>query len=241
MQQRLPSLLPEPIAFAHRGAKAHAPENTIEAFALALKLGATGLESDVWLTADGVAVLEHDGVARQGRKKRPISELNANQLPADIPTLEQLLRVLTDQSFAFSLDLKDPQSGPTVIDTVKTVAPGRLHDLWLCHPSPTLLSALRPLSSSIRLVNSTRLASMKEGPERRASALRDAGIDAVNLHHSEWTGGLMALFHRFDRFCLAWDLQQDYLLTKLIRMGADGIYSDWVDRMMDAVHGQRQP
>ncbi|MQA17795.1 MAG: hypothetical protein GEV09_28165, partial [Pseudonocardiaceae bacterium] len=46
-----------PIAFAHRGARAHAPENTLEAFALALRLGATGLESDVWLTADGEAVL----------------------------------------------------------------------------------------------------------------------------------------------------------------------------------------
>src|SRR5262249_9005601 len=43
VQQRLPSLLDPPIAFAHRGARAHAPENTIEAFRLALRLGATGL------------------------------------------------------------------------------------------------------------------------------------------------------------------------------------------------------
>ncbi|MGA1075335.1 MAG: glycerophosphodiester phosphodiesterase, partial [Ilumatobacteraceae bacterium] len=61
MQQRLPSLLDPPIMFAHRGARAHAPENTIEAFQLALRLGATGLESDAWLTADGVVVLDHDG------------------------------------------------------------------------------------------------------------------------------------------------------------------------------------
>ena len=51
VQQRLPSLLDRPIMFAHRGARAHAPENTLEAFALGLRLGATGLESDVWLTA----------------------------------------------------------------------------------------------------------------------------------------------------------------------------------------------
>ncbi|MDQ1372669.1 MAG: glycerophosphoryl diester phosphodiesterase, partial [Actinomycetota bacterium] len=54
-------LLRPPIGFAHRGARAHAPENTLEAFQLALKLGATGLESDVWLTHDGVPVLDHDG------------------------------------------------------------------------------------------------------------------------------------------------------------------------------------
>ena len=41
------------IGFAHRGASADARENTLEAFRLALELGATGLESDVWLTADG--------------------------------------------------------------------------------------------------------------------------------------------------------------------------------------------
>ena len=54
------------LLFAHRGASANAPENTIAAFELALGLGATGLESDVWLTADGVAVLDHDGFADDG-------------------------------------------------------------------------------------------------------------------------------------------------------------------------------
>ena len=54
---RQPRLRSEPIGFAHRGASAHAPENTLEAFELAVRLGAGGLESDVWLTADGVPVL----------------------------------------------------------------------------------------------------------------------------------------------------------------------------------------
>ena len=65
VQQRLPSIIDPPIAFAHRGARAYAPENTIEAFQLALRLGATGLESDVWVTSDGIAVLDHDGVVRR--------------------------------------------------------------------------------------------------------------------------------------------------------------------------------
>ncbi len=51
-----------PIGFAHRGARSERPENTLEAFRRALELGATGLESDAWITADGEVVLDHDGV-----------------------------------------------------------------------------------------------------------------------------------------------------------------------------------
>ena len=53
-----------PILFAHRGAKAHSRENTLESFELAVRLGATGLETDVWLTKDNQAVLDHDGVIK---------------------------------------------------------------------------------------------------------------------------------------------------------------------------------
>lgn len=236
MQQRLPSLLNQPIAFAHRGAKAHAPENTLEAFSLALRLGATGLESDVWVTSDGVAVLDHDGVVRNGRRKRPINEMTRDQVPPSIPSLSDLLVAHSQSEFSLSLDLKGDGTGPVVIETIRQVAPALLARVWLCHPNRELLSSLRELDPSVRLVNSTRLVAMKEGPERRAATLREYQIDAVNLHYSEWTGGLVALFHRFDRYCLAWDLQQDYLLARVLRMGVDGVFSDWVDRMMEAVH-----
>ena len=38
--------------WAHRGASAYAPENTLEAFDLALKMGADGIELDVHMTKD---------------------------------------------------------------------------------------------------------------------------------------------------------------------------------------------
>ena len=46
--------------FAHRGASAYAPENTLEAFRLAMEQGADGIELDVQLTKDGVPVVIHD-------------------------------------------------------------------------------------------------------------------------------------------------------------------------------------
>ena len=96
-----------PIGFAHRGARAHAPENTLEAFALALEMGAGGLESDVWLSADGVAVLDHDGDVRGV----PIPSLARSELPAEIPSLEDLYRECGTR-FELSLDLKHDDAAP---------------------------------------------------------------------------------------------------------------------------------
>src|SRR5689334_11132534 len=49
-----------PIVIVHRGASAIAPENTLEAYAAAMDLGADGCEVDLRLTRDGVIVMFHD-------------------------------------------------------------------------------------------------------------------------------------------------------------------------------------
>ena len=51
---------PRPLVLAHRGSRLRAPENTLEAFALALQEGADGIEFDVRRTSDGVPVVLHD-------------------------------------------------------------------------------------------------------------------------------------------------------------------------------------
>lgn len=236
-QQRLPSLIDPPIGFAHRGASAHAPENTLEAFSLALRLGATGLESDVWLTADGVPVLDHDGVVRRGVRRRPISEVPRAELPAHIPTMGELFATCGG-SFELSLDLKDPAAGDAVLAEARAGLRDGTAALWLCHPELDVLQALRPTDGEVRLVNSTKLAALKDGPERRAATLADLGIDAVNLHHASWTGGLTTLFHRFGRFAFAWDLQFERPLRETLRMGIDGVFGDWVDRIVDAMRAE---
>jgi glycerophosphoryl diester phosphodiesterase len=46
--------------FGHRGARGLAPENTLPGFFLASRLGVTGVELDIRLTADKIPVIHHD-------------------------------------------------------------------------------------------------------------------------------------------------------------------------------------
>ncbi len=221
-----------PIGFAHRGASAHAPENTLEAFELAVRLGATGLESDVWVTADGIPVLDHDGVARVGLRKRPMAELRRHQLPEHVPSLAELYdRCGTE--LPLSLDVKDPAALEPTVATAESV--GADGQLWLCHPDWRLVADWRRRSEAVHLVDSTRIRKVKEGPERRALDLRNAGIDVINMHESDWTGGLTTLFHRFGLECFGWDAQLPRVLDQLLAKGVDAVYSDHVDRMVDAI------
>lgn len=227
------SLIHPPIAFAHRGAHAHAPENTLEAFRLGLDMSATGLESDVWITADAVPVLDHDGYVGSRLRRRAIAHVSSGDLPPHVATLERLYDECgTD--FQLSLDVKDPAAAGAVV----SVAGGwgnAASRLWLCHPDWRQVAEWRALSGDVRLVDSTRLRHMKEGPERRAASLEAAGVDAVNLHQSDWTAGLTTLFHRFGRYCLAWDCQHERVLAGVLAAGVDAVYSDHVDRMVAAL------
>jgi glycerophosphoryl diester phosphodiesterase len=90
---------PAPIAFAHRGGASEAPENTMPAFARAVELGYTYLETDVHVTADGVLVAFHDAdLSRTCGRPGLISELRWNAVSEarvdgrePIPLLEDLL------------------------------------------------------------------------------------------------------------------------------------------------------
>jgi len=99
--------------------------------------------------------------------------------------------------------------------------------------------AWRALSPDVRLVDSTRLRRIRGGPERRAATLLQEGVDALNMHWSDWTGGLTTLVHRFGRLAFGWDAQHRRQLDAVLRMGIDGVFSDHVDVMVDAVAGRR--
>lgn len=188
----------------------------------------------MWLTADGAAVLDHDGKVKVGLRSRPIGSLGRAALPAHIPTLEDLYAEC-GTGFELSLDVKDPAAAPTVAATARAAGgdtPGRL---WLCRPDWELLAEWRKDLHDVHLVDSTKLRAMRQGPERRAAQLSAAGIDAVNLRYDEWTGGLTTLFHRFGVLGFGWDAQHERVLHNLVNMGIDGVFSDHVDRMVDVI------
>lgn len=213
-----------PIGFAHRGARAHAPENTLEAFALALEMGAGGLESDVWLSADGVAVLDHDGDVRGV----PIPSLARSELPAEIPSLEDLYRECGTR-FELSLDLKHDDAAPEVL-RVADAADATEH-LWLCHWNWKRLVPLREASPRVRLVDSTSVRHMGTPAVERSERMQKLGIDAVNLRHGEWEPELRDALAARGRLVFAWDLQEVETLRAALAFGVDAVYSDYVDRM----------
>lgn len=226
------------LLFAHRGARAHEAENTMPAFRLAVKLGATGLESDVWLTNDGVPVLDHGGVVGSRLRRRRIAETSSSDLPEGMPRLGELFDLADAHGLALSLDVKDPAA----YSPVSRMLAGRAElasRTYVCCEEFAVLREVASQFHDLRFVDSTRLSRMKDGPERRLAQLAELGVTALNMHHSDWNGGLVALAHRFDRMAFAWDAQFDHTLTALLRMGIDAVYSDWVDRMVDAARAEQ--
>lgn len=220
------------ITFAHRGARLEEPENTLRAFRRARDQGAAGLETDVWLSADGEVVCTHDATVRRGLRRVRVGATAAQELARmEVPRLADVYEELgTD--FELSVDAKTPEVARPLLDVARRYrALGRL---WLCHPDFTLLRELRA-ERDVRLVHSTAKKSVGGPLERHAHELAEAGIDACNLHHTEWTAGIVALYHRFGVRAFAWDVQEVRHLRAVLDMGIDAVYSDNVARMVAVV------
>ncbi len=223
-----------PITFAHRGARAALPENTIPAFRRALEEGAGGLESDAWITGDGEVVLVHDATVRRG----PVGRLRVDQEPAarlaryGVPRLVELYAEL-GAGYELSIDLKSPGAGAAVVAVAR--AHGDPARVWLCTPSMPDLEVLRADAPDVRLVHSRRRRHIEDQLERHAARLAELGVDALNMHHTEWTAGIVALFHRFEILAFAWDTQEVRHLRAMLEIGIDAVYCDRPDRMVATV------
>lgn len=118
-----------PLIIGHRGASAHAPENTLAAFQMALDSGADGVEFDLQLAKDGVPVVIHDAtLKRTGGRKEAVADLtskelgkvdvgswfnkkypkraNADFVKEAVPTLSQVLRLVKRSEGLVYIELK---------------------------------------------------------------------------------------------------------------------------------------
>lgn len=209
------------ILFAHRGARAHEQENTLPAFQRALEFGATGLESDVWITADGVAVLDHDGDG--------IAETARNDLAPHIPDLDQFYD-LVPAGIAVSLDVKDPNVTGAVLEVTRR---RRVDDqLWLCYEELSDMAAITDDVGAASLVHSTYVGFMPEGFDAHVSALVHANVAVLNLHYTEWTAERIAIVRDAGLSAFAWDVQHEHMMLDVLQLGVDGVFSDHSDMMV---------
>lgn len=236
MSPRLPALDGPPIGFAHRGTATAAAENTIESFRMALEQGATGIESDLWATADGVPVLHRDGKVGSRLRRRPIAKIDRHHLPPEVPTFAELCQLVSPE-FPLALNIRDPAAFDVVL--AESRAPngqsGSEDRLLLCHPDLSQLTRWRP-GTSAKLINSINLASVPNGLERRAAELNQRGIDGLSMFHREWSGGRVTLFHRFGLRAHGWGAQYEREVAELVDAGIDGVHSAHIDRMMAVIH-----
>ncbi len=129
-----------PVLYAHRGASADLPENTIPAFLRALEVGATAIETDVHRSRDGHIVISHDptgaGCASVHKAlcDTTLAELrtwDVGRGPAvqrrcaaaderfTMPTLEEALLALPDVPFNVDIKQHDEATARAVVATVR--------------------------------------------------------------------------------------------------------------------------
>ena len=107
--------------WAHRGASAYAPENTLVAFQKAIDMKADGIELDVQMTRDGQLIILHDETLDRvsnisGWVKdytyEELKGINVNkEFPeyglVNIPTLEELYLLIKDTKVLINVELKN--------------------------------------------------------------------------------------------------------------------------------------
>lgn len=233
--------LTRPVIFAHRGASAHAPENTLAAFQLALEHGADGVELDAKLTADGAVVVIHDQtVQRTTGGQGVVRAMTLAQLKAldagsffdsafagePIPTLAEVFEALGQRAI-INVEI-------TNYTSVGDALPDKIADLVLQFGLQE-----RILFSSFHPFNLMRV--KRRLPEVPVALLTQAGAPGRLLR-----GGLGRLFsprylhpyitdvdaaslardHRWGRRVNVWTVNDPAEMARLLKLGIDGIITD---------------
>ena len=257
MQQRPPSLLEHPVAFAHRGGKSHAPENTLAAVQLAWQQHADAVEVDVRISRDGQLVVIHDdNTRRTGKAARKVSDETLAELRSldvgrwkgrqwsgeRIPTLEEVMAAVPLGRRLF-VEFK---AGPDAIPELSRIArrsgrpPARIVAISFSLEMVKQLKAEMPGLEACWISSFRRYwkpARWSPGAGELIAAAHKAGLDGVDL---DARGPINAIFVRkLKRAGLkvyVWTVDSAVKARKLAAAGVDGITTNrpgWLRQKLD--------
>lgn len=229
-----------PIVFAHRGGMAHHPQNTTPAFERAVAHGATGIETDAFLTKDGHVVLAHNSNFKTGfRRKQLIRDTLRADLPAFIPSLDDLLDRVTPEHHIF-IDVKDIAALRFMSEILlQRRDPSDLR-LWLAHAGFNesqweLVDTWSSALPGVQLVDSTTVARMGGDQTRYLKRIGESTITCLNLPIAEWKPYLVNLCHGNGLTTMAFRVHDKRKAKKAFKLGLDAMHGDDVDAMIEVV------
>jgi glycerophosphoryl diester phosphodiesterase len=242
--QRHPFLdWPGPIAFAHRGGASEAPENTRPAFERAVELGYHYLETDVQVTADGVAVAFHDDdltrtCARPGRiSELPWSEVAAARVDGrePIPRLDELLAAWPD--VRWNIDCKTDRGVEPLADLLQRqhlldrVCLSAFSDLRLLRLRRRLGHGLCSGAGPAELTAIRYLGWTLPGPLAAQVPVRRGRVTVVDER-------FLARAHRRGIAVHVWTIDDPAEMARLLDLGVDGIMTDRPGVLRDVLTGR---
>jgi glycerophosphoryl diester phosphodiesterase len=226
---------------AHRGAKAHAPENTLAAFRTALQLGADAIELDVRLSADGAAVVYHYAYLEAGTDGHgPVWQHSLAALRGlcvgglagvRLPTLEEVLGEFAGTSLGLEIELKGPE--PEVVDVVAPMLEG-VHAAWprieVTSYEPALLATLvdrcRGLATALLFPRSEAWMGPDVVAHLALHRARQARAGVVHLHPDQLEAGVVDYIRAGGIDVHAWDVNDHAAFALAARLGVAVVCTD---------------
>lgn len=233
--------LPRPIVVAHRGDRAHAPENTLSSFELALSQGADAVELDARLTADGYVIAFHDARLERttngngrvaGKALAELRTLDAGSHFSEkfrgekIPLLEEVFDAI-GKKMLINVELKNYDTpGDDLVERVCALAVkcGLQQHVFF---SSFLPGNLRKARRFLPDVPSGLLAARHLlGAWARSFGFSFGDYDFLNAHLDDVDSHAVQRVHRLKRRLYAWTVNKAEDIQRLKSWGVDGIFTD---------------
>jgi glycerophosphoryl diester phosphodiesterase len=223
-----------PLVFAHRGGAALAPENTIQAFDNAVRLGADGLELDVRLSRDGVVVVHHDRTLdRTTALTGPIALRSAGELRrAGVPALVDVLVRYPDARVIIELKVNRAALAMAAVAAVKQA--GAIERVCFGSFGYRVLRAVRvsaPTAATSASREEVRWALYRSWCRWPVSRVGYAGyqVPEVAGRTRVVSPSFIQCAHRFGLGVQVWTVDSEADGRRLLAWGADALITDRPD------------